>query len=58
MCTTPWCYGDCEDCLRETKRNKEYEERTSPCPHNVKCKLKTVSVKQDQCTTCGKTFNY
>ena len=64
MCNTPWCFGDCEDCLRD-KADKEEWERLTPCPHSPgpyvpqsQCGLKTVSVKQDACSKCGLIVNY
>lgn len=58
MCSTPYCYGDCPECVREQNRKKEYEERSAECPYNLNCKIKTASIKQDVCTTCGKIWNY
>ena len=58
MCSTPYCYGDCDECIAEQKRRKEDDEYFTPCPYNVKCKWETVNVKLDRCTTCGKTFDY
>lgn len=56
MCSTPWCYGDCEDCIREQKREKEYKESNEVCPYRKECKWVTVDVKNDKCTTCGKSY--
>lgn len=58
MCRTKWCYGDCEECEAEKKAQKEWEEQIAVCPHKVSCQLTTLNVKQDQCVTCGKIFNY
>jgi hypothetical protein len=58
MCNTPWCFGECDECEREAKNKKEYEEATAECPYRKECNIKTVHVKQDRCSTCGKTFNY
>lgn len=58
MCYTKWCYGDCEECVREKQNQKDFEDSQRVCPHKDTCILETVSVKQDICKTCGKEFNY
>lgn len=40
MCRTPYCTGDCEECIPEDKWNKEWDERASECPYTEDCKLK------------------
>jgi len=62
-CRTPWCYGDCEDCLAEKKEEENREARRT-CPESggrvlaSECGIKSVSVKQDACNKCGYVFNY
>lgn len=58
MCSTPWCYGDCDECEADKKRQKEYAESSAVCPYRKECKWVTVNVKLDECKTCGKTFSY
>lgn len=58
MCRTPWCWGECDECIADKKREEEWEEANAECPHKKKCVLETVHVKQDRCKSCGQTFNY
>lgn len=58
MCRTPWCYGDCEDCIADQKYEQERDEANAECPYRKDCNWETVHVKQDRCITCSKTFNY
>ena len=58
MCNTPWCYGDCEECEADKKREQEQEEMNAECPHRKECNWVVTSVKSDRCTTCGDTFEY
>jgi hypothetical protein len=58
MCTTPWCYGDCDQCIRDAKQEKEFEEIQKECPHKKECNIITVHVKQDRCTNCNYVYNY
>lgn len=63
MCTTPYCFGDCEDCIEDKKREKKERDNETCQFSNGKvlesqCGLFTVSVKQDSCSKCGYTVNY
>jgi len=58
MCSTPWCFGDCEECEADKKLEQEYKEANAQCPHRKECKWITVDVKNDRCTTCGKIYTY
>lgn len=58
MCRTPYCYGDCDECLGEEKERKEFEEFSAECPRRKECKLQYVNPKADQCKHCGQIFNY
>ena len=58
MCHTKWCYGECDECIADAEREKEYGDSLKKCPHTDDCILITNNVKQDQCETCGKIFNY
>ena len=58
MCSTPWCYGDCEECEARKQSEKDFEEMNAQCPHRKECNLVTVDVKTDTCTYCGKIFTY
>jgi hypothetical protein len=58
MCNTPWCDGSCEECVAEKKRQQDYEDSIAQCPYRKECKWVTVDIKNDRCTTCGKTFRY
>jgi len=31
MCSTPWCYGDCDEC----ESQKKYEKSTKKIMHNA-----------------------
>lgn len=59
MCTTAWCYGDCEECLEEKARKQAEEDseccRFSPGPYvpQSQCGLQTIDVKTDACRKCG-----
>lgn len=55
-CRTPYCYGDCDECLDDKRREEEqYDEE---CPRSKKCNVVTINIKTDKCTTCGQVFNY
>jgi hypothetical protein len=58
MCSTPWCWGECDDCIRQAKLDKEWEEEHTDCPHRKECTWVTLNVKTDKCTTCGLVTNY
>ena len=58
MCHTPYCFGDCEECLSWDAYVKEAEEASKECPYRKECNCTFVNVKTDKCTTCGKIFNY
>lgn len=58
MCSTKWCYGDCDECVAEEKYREEMEESLKECPYRKECSWVNVHVKQDKCTNCGKIFNY
>lgn len=58
MCSTHWCFGDCEQCIAEKEFERKLEEDNVECPHRKECNWVVVHVKQDKCTTCRKTFNY
>ena len=58
MCHTKWCYGECDECIADKKREQEYEEVNASCPHISECILVTVDVKTDRCKTCGQIFTY
>lgn len=58
MCRTPWCFGDCEECIKEQAENDAYSEFYAECPHRKECNLNTKSAKEDVCSSCGKSFNY
>lgn len=58
MCRTPWCFGDCEECELEKKREQEHEETSAECPYRKECNLIVISNKSDKCTSCGIVYNY
>jgi hypothetical protein len=58
MCTTHWCFGDCDECEAEKKLKQEYEEANAQCPYRKECNWVTTDVKNDRCTTCGQTYTY
>lgn len=58
MCRTPHCFGDCDECIADAKREKEYEEANAECPYRTECNVKDINVKQDRCSTCGRVWNY
>lgn len=58
MCRTPYCFGDCEECIAEDKYQKELEESITDCPYRKECNWVTVSIKSDKCTTCGQVYTY
>lgn len=58
MCHTKWCYGECDECLADKKREKDHEEASALCPHRKECLFVTVSIKEDRCRTCGRVVNY
>lgn len=58
MCRTPWCYGDCEECIRDQKEQEEYKEFISECPNKKTCTLTMINTKTDRCAYCGEIFNY
>lgn len=39
MCSTPWCFGDCEECEADRELEKEYEEANAECPHRKECNV-------------------
>lgn len=63
MCHTKWCYGDCDECEAEKKREQEAKERET-CQFSdgqvleSECGLSVSSTKQDSCGKCGYVFNY
>jgi hypothetical protein len=58
MCSTPWCYGECDECKAEEAENERLQDSIAECPHRKECNWVTVNVKADRCTTCGQTFTY
>lgn len=57
-CYTPYCWGDREQCQAQAKFDKEQEEANARCPYRKECNVRDINVKTDQCSTCGKTWNY
>jgi len=64
MCNTPWCYGDCEDCVKESKQKQDEEDREccrfSPGPYvpQNQCGIKAVDTYTDACGKCGFVKKY
>lgn len=58
MCSTSYCFGDCEECQAEKENETEREESNATCPYRKECNWVAVDVKNDQCTTCGDTYTY
>jgi len=58
MCSTPWCFGDCEECEADKKYEQEREEANAECPYRKECNWVATDVKNDRCTTCGKGYTY
>lgn len=58
MCSTPWCFGECDECIRQAKSDKEWEEANKECPYRKECVWVTLDVKTDKCTTCGLITKY
>ena len=58
MCSTSWCYGDCDECLADAKWEKEQEELNAECSYRKECNWVVVDTKNDRCTKCGDTFVY
>jgi hypothetical protein len=58
MCSTPWCFGDCEECETEKRLEQEYEESIAECPHRKECNWVAIDIKNDSCKTCGKIYTY
>jgi hypothetical protein len=58
MCSTPWCFGDCEECEADKKYEQEREEASAECPYRKECNWVATDVKNDRCTTCGKGYTY
>jgi len=54
-CYTPYCWGDCDECIAE---KKAYEESIAECPYRKECHWVVVHTKQDRCTHCNETFDY
>ena len=53
MCNTPYCFGDCEDCIAETKIKEDMEDSNKKCPYRKECKWQNIDAKHDKCLTCG-----
>lgn len=64
MCHTPWCFGDCDECIAEAKFEADCKA-SQTCRFDPEesvleseCGLKATSVKQDTCNKCGYVYNY
>ena len=58
MCSTPYCWGDCDECIADKQRADREEWENASCPHNPRCNIVTIDVKTDKCTTCGEIIRY
>lgn len=58
MCRTPWCGGECDECIADKKAQEKYEDENISCPHRKECNWETIDVKHDRCKTCGHIETY
>lgn len=58
MCSTKWCFGDCDECIADQKYEEEFLENNKECPERKECNWVAVGTKLDKCTTCGDTYTY
>jgi len=58
MCNTAWCFGECDECIQDKKKEERYIDDSAQCPYKAKCNFETLDIKTDRCATCGEIFNY